>query len=60
MLVHVTVLIRILSTSDLIDAILAANDIVNLQRLELRPYLIIRCDTPLSLQQFHHEAGRVF
>lgn len=37
MLIHVTVLIRILSTGDLVDAVLAANDIVNLQRLELLP-----------------------
>ena len=39
MLVHVTVLIRILPTSDLIDVILAADDVVNLQRLELLSYL---------------------
>lgn len=39
MLVHVTVLIRILSTGNLIDAVLAANDVVNLQRLELLSYL---------------------
>ena len=43
MLVHVTVLIRILSTADLVGAILAADDIVNLQKFVLLFYLIIRC-----------------
>ena len=35
MLVHVAILIRILSTGNLIDVVLAANDIVHLQRPEL-------------------------